>query len=53
MPTHMYWDIVRFLVDREISLERMVTHRFPIQHADEAFKLFAKRKTGKVIFEWH
>ena len=52
MPIYMYWDIVRFLIDKGISLERMVTHRFPIQQADEAFKLFAERKIGKVVFEW-
>jgi threonine dehydrogenase-like Zn-dependent dehydrogenase len=31
---------------------KMVTHRFPIEEAAEAFQLFDTGRTGKVIFEW-
>jgi len=52
MPIHMYWDLARFMIEKQISLERMITHRFPIDQADEAFSLFAQGKTGKVVFEF-
>ena len=30
----------------------MVTHRFPIERAQEAFDLFDSRRAGKVVFVW-
>jgi threonine dehydrogenase-like Zn-dependent dehydrogenase len=47
-----YWDLVRLLVKRQISLEQTVTHRFGLEEAPEAFRLFDSGRTGKVVFEW-
>jgi threonine dehydrogenase-like Zn-dependent dehydrogenase len=52
LPINMYWDIASFLVRHKLPLESMVTHRFGIEEASEAFRLADTSKTGKVIFEW-
>jgi propanol-preferring alcohol dehydrogenase len=52
MPIHMYWDLVTLIVDRQLPLEDTVTHRFSIEDAPEAFRVFDTGKTGKMIFEW-
>ena len=47
------WDeLVRFVVDRHIPVEKMITHRFGLEDAAEAFQLFDQRQTGKVMFVW-
>ena len=51
-PIYMYWDVIRFIVAKELPLDKMVTHRFAIEEAPEAFRLFDQGKTGKVILEW-
>jgi propanol-preferring alcohol dehydrogenase len=52
MPIHMYWDLVDFIVQRQLPLEKLTTHRFPIDEAVEAFQVFDEGKTGKVVLEW-
>ena len=52
MPIYMYFDMVQFVQEKNIDLEQLITHRFPIEQAPEAFKLFDSGNTGKVIFEW-
>jgi propanol-preferring alcohol dehydrogenase len=52
IPIYMYWDLRDFILDHQLPLEAMVTHRFPIDEASQAFKIFDEGKTGKVIFEW-
>jgi threonine dehydrogenase-like Zn-dependent dehydrogenase len=39
-------------MDREVRLEQVITHRFGLDDAPEAFRLFDSGRTGKVIFEW-
>jgi threonine dehydrogenase-like Zn-dependent dehydrogenase len=45
-------ELAQWVVDRNIGLTDIITHRFPLSKAEEAFILFNKGKTGKVIFEW-
>ncbi len=52
LPIHMYYEMLRLILERRVTLEAMVTHRFPLEKAQEAFALFDSGKTGKVIFEW-
>jgi (R,R)-butanediol dehydrogenase / meso-butanediol dehydrogenase / diacetyl reductase len=52
MPLPMYWDLVDFIVDHQLPVERIITHRLPIDEAAEAFRLFDSGRTGKVILEW-
>lgn len=52
MPIYMYWDLADFIIEHDVPLEQMITHRFSIEEAPEAFRLFDSGKTGKVILEW-
>ena len=52
MPRPLYDELAGFLVKHEVNLEAMVTHRFPIEKAKEAFQLFDSGDTGKAVFEW-
>lgn len=52
LPIYQYYDMLRFVQDRKVPLDAMVTHRFSIDQAVEAFELFDSGATGKVIFEW-
>lgn len=45
-----YAEIVRVTVDRKIDLERLATHRFSLDEAETAFRLFDERKTEKAVF---
>ncbi|MEM7124824.1 MAG: alcohol dehydrogenase catalytic domain-containing protein [Chloroflexota bacterium] len=47
-----YYDEIDFLCQHPVPLEEIVTHRFPIDQAVDAFALFDSGETGKVIFEW-
>ena len=47
-----YFDAVDFLLKHSVPLDDMVTHRFRLDQAVEAFKLFDTGQTGKVIFDW-
>ena len=52
LPMGLYRPLAEFLVEKQVNLERIVTHRFPIEQGVEAFRTFDSRKTGKVIFEF-
>jgi len=41
-----------FVVKHKLPLKKMISHRFPITQADEAFKTFNSGKTNKVLFVW-
>jgi threonine dehydrogenase-like Zn-dependent dehydrogenase len=41
-----------FVVQNDVSLEKLITHRFSIDQGVEAFELFETGRTGKVVFEW-
>lgn len=44
-------DCARFIVDRHIPLDRLITHRFSLDQAEEAFRTFDGGATGKCVFE--
>ena len=45
-------EVVRFVEERKVPLSDLITHRFPLERAVEAYRLFDEGKTGKVVFEW-
>jgi L-iditol 2-dehydrogenase len=47
---HEYDEITRLIDARKIDLERLATHRFALDDADTAFRLFDERKTEKAVF---
>ena len=45
-------ELTDFIVKRKVPLKDTITDRFPLAQAEEAYKLFDKGKTGKVVFVW-
>ena len=45
-----YDEITRTIVAKGIDLERLATHRFALDEAETAFRLFDERKTEKAVF---
>jgi threonine dehydrogenase-like Zn-dependent dehydrogenase len=43
-------ECARFLASRKISLGRLLTHRFRLADADQAYRLFDTQTTGKGVF---
>jgi threonine dehydrogenase-like Zn-dependent dehydrogenase len=43
-------ECARFVVDRQVPLDRLITHRFRLDQADEAFRVFDGGATGKCVF---
>ena len=52
LPLWLTWELVSFAASQGVSFEGAVTHRFSIDNAPEAYKIFDEGKTGKVVFEW-
>jgi propanol-preferring alcohol dehydrogenase len=52
IPLWMTYEMVGFLDAQKVSFEGVVTHRFSIDDAPEAYRIFDEGKTGKVVFEW-
>ena len=45
-----YEEILRVLRTHKIDLERLATHRFSLDEAETAFRMFDERKTEKAVF---
>jgi propanol-preferring alcohol dehydrogenase len=45
-----YDEIARTIVAKKIDLERLATHRFSLDEAETAFRMFDQRKTEKAVF---
>jgi len=45
-------EVAEFVVDRGVPLNDLITHRFRLDQAVEAYELFDSGKTGKVVFVW-
>jgi threonine dehydrogenase-like Zn-dependent dehydrogenase len=43
-------DCARFIADRQISVDRLFTHHFTLDQAEEAYRLFDTQTTGKGVF---
>src|SRR5215813_7808460 len=44
------WECAHFVADRKIPLEKIFTHRFNLDQAEEAYRLFDTQTTGKGVF---
>jgi threonine dehydrogenase-like Zn-dependent dehydrogenase len=51
-PLGEFPEIARFVVDRGVPVEKLITHRFSLDDAPEAFRMFDERKTEKAVFVW-
>jgi threonine dehydrogenase-like Zn-dependent dehydrogenase len=45
-------EVANFVADRRVPLTDLITHRFTLEQAAEAYRLFDGGKTGKVVFTW-
>ena len=45
-------EVADFVVDRNVPLKDLITHRFRLDQAEEAYNLFDLGRTGKVVFIW-
>lgn len=45
-------EVAEFVARRDVPMNELITHRFPLDRAAEAYRLFDEGKTGKVVFEW-
>lgn len=43
-------EISRFMVDAQVPLHKLITHRFKLDQAVEAFRIFDTATTGKCVF---
>ena len=44
------WECARFVAERKIPLTRLLTHRFTLDQAADAYRLFDTQTTGKGVF---
>jgi propanol-preferring alcohol dehydrogenase len=51
MPRQYHYEILDFIKAKNIDLERMITHRFPLDRIIEAMRLFETGNTGKVVID--
>ena len=49
---HGQADCARFVVEHDIDVERLFTHRFKLDQAEAAYQLFDRQTTGKGVFEF-
>ena len=52
MPLGLCEEMVQFILDSHADLARLVTHRFILDEAQTAYRLFAQGLTGKVVFTY-
>jgi 2-desacetyl-2-hydroxyethyl bacteriochlorophyllide A dehydrogenase len=45
-------EVGQFVVDRKVPLKNLISHRFPLARAAEAYELFDAGRTWKVVFTW-
>jgi threonine dehydrogenase-like Zn-dependent dehydrogenase len=43
-------ECARFSVERSVDVDKLFTHRWSIDQADDAYKLFDKQVDGKGVF---
>jgi threonine dehydrogenase-like Zn-dependent dehydrogenase len=43
-------ECARFVADRKIDVERLFTHRWKLEQAEEAYRLFDRQTSGKGVF---
>jgi threonine dehydrogenase-like Zn-dependent dehydrogenase len=51
-PLGEWEEIARLVVDKKPALESLVTHRYDLAEAPEAFRAFDQRETEKAVFTW-
>ena len=42
-------ECAEFVAERKVDVERLFTHRWRLEHAEEAYRLFDTQTTGKAV----
>ena len=50
--THGLAEVAEFVAIRGVPLKKLITHRFKLEEAAEAYRVFDEGKTGKVVIGW-
>ena len=45
-------EVANYIVDHQVPLKEIITHRFPLEKAAAAYELFESGQTGKVVLTW-
>lgn len=51
-PVQEFQEIADFIVRKQVPVEKLITHRFSIEQAEVAFRMFDQRETEKAVFVW-
>jgi len=51
-PTWMLEEAANWIISRNLPIEDLITDRFSLDQAQEAYKVFQEGRTGKVVFVW-
>ncbi|MBP1157293.1 MULTISPECIES: zinc-binding dehydrogenase [unclassified Paenibacillus] len=51
-PIFEYDEITKFIMDKGLPVEKLVSHTFKLEEAETAFRMFDERKTEKAVFVW-
>ncbi|KAA5837924.1 zinc-binding dehydrogenase [Saccharopolyspora hirsuta] len=51
-PIDQFAELSRFAVQHALPIERLVSHRYQLDDAPEAFRAFDRRLTDKAVFTW-
>jgi threonine dehydrogenase-like Zn-dependent dehydrogenase len=47
-----YPEMVNFIIKNKVPIEKIVSHKFKLENAREAFDLFDTGETGKIVFSF-
>ena len=50
--THLQAECAQFVIDHEIDVDQLFTHRYVLEEAEAAYQLFDTQTTGKGVFEF-
>ncbi len=45
-------EVANYIVDHKVPLNKIISHRFRLEEAPEAYRLFESGQTGKVVITW-
>jgi len=51
-PVSMLEELANWIVKTNLPIDDLITHRFPIDQVQEAYKVFMEGQTGKVALVW-
>jgi threonine dehydrogenase-like Zn-dependent dehydrogenase len=52
MSTMDLAEVANYVIDHKLPLTKIITHRFPLERAADAYKAFEAGQTGKILITW-